>query len=113
MTHLHGEEAQLLRDYAATRSPDAFAGLVDRYVNIVYAAARRQVRDADLARDVTQAVFLVLAEKAGELDPARPISGWLLQVTRYASANAVRARARRAHHEQRAAQMLNKTSTDA
>ena len=110
MTHLSTEEAQLLRQYVDTRSDEAFGRLVDRYVNIVYAAARRQVRDGDLARDVTQAVFLVLAEKAAELDPARPISGWLLQVTRYAAANAVRARARRAHHEQRAAEMLTKTS---
>ena len=110
MTQLSGDEAQLLTEYAATRSPDAFRGLVDRYVNIVYAAARRQVRDAELARDVTQAVFLVLAEKAGELDPGRPLSGWLLRVARYASANAIRARARRAHHEQRAAQMLSTNS---
>jgi RNA polymerase sigma factor (sigma-70 family) len=104
----HGDsdgERQLVRDYAATRSQAAFAALVDRYVNVVYAAARRQVRDADLARDVTQAVFLVLADKAGELDARRPLSGWLLQVTRYASANAIRARARRARHEKQAGEM--------
>src|SRR5688572_22412581 len=95
------EETQLLHEYVDGRSQDAFRRLVDRYVDVVYAAARRQVRDADLARDVTQAVFLVLSEKAGELDAARPLSGWLLQVTRYASANAVRARARRARHEDR------------
>jgi RNA polymerase sigma factor (sigma-70 family) len=111
VTNLPGDEAELLRQYVSTRSQDAFRRLVDRYVNVVYAAARRQVADGDLARDVTQAVFLILAEKAGELDPQRPISGWLLQVTRYASANAVRARARRARHEQRAAEMAT-TTTD-
>ncbi|MEA2734263.1 MAG: hypothetical protein QOE14_714 [Humisphaera sp.] len=99
------EEAELLQQYVATRSEAAFRRLVERYLNLVYAAARRQVRDADLARDVTQAVFLVLAEKAAELRADRPLSAWLLSVTRYASANAVRARARRTHHEQRAAGM--------
>jgi RNA polymerase sigma factor (sigma-70 family) len=113
---LLSEESQLLREYVATRSEQAFRRLVDRYVNVVYAAARRQVRDADLARDVTQAVFLVLAEKAAELrddaGPGRPpLSAWLLQVTRYAAANAVRARARRARHEQKAAEMATTTNT--
>ena len=109
------DERQLLHDYAATRSDAAFRALVSRYVDVVYAAARRQVRDPDLARDVTQAVFLILAEKAGELDARRPLSGWLLQVTRYASANAVRARARRARHEKQAGEMhamQNTTSDD-
>jgi RNA polymerase sigma factor (sigma-70 family) len=102
---LPSEEAELLQQYVATRSEAAFRRLVERYLNLVYAAARRQVRDADLARDVTQAVFLVLAEKAAELRGDRPLSAWLLSVTRYAAANAVRARARRTHHEQRAAGM--------
>jgi len=108
---LPSEETQLLREYLTTRSQDAFRRLVDRYVNLVHAAARRQVGDGDLARDVTQAVFLVLAEKAADLRHDRPLSAWLLQVTRYASANAVRARARRARHEQRAAQMATTTTT--
>ena len=108
-------EAQLLHRYAATRSDAAFGQLVERYVNVVHAAARRQVGDADLARDVTQAVFLVLAEKAPELAAdasGRPLSGWLLQVTRYAAANAVRARARRARHERRAAEMASTDPAD-
>jgi RNA polymerase sigma factor (sigma-70 family) len=107
---LLSEEGQLLSQYVDTQSQEAFGQLVDRYVNLVHAAARRQVGDGDLARDVTQAVFLVLAEKAAELKHDRPLSAWLLQVTRYASANAVRARLRRARHEQRAAQMATTTT---
>jgi RNA polymerase sigma factor (sigma-70 family) len=99
------EEAQWLRDYAAKRSDDAFRRLVDRYINLVYSSARRQVGEEELARDVTQAVFLILAEKAGQLDTSKPLSAWLMQVTRYASANAVRSRARRVRHETKAAEM--------
>jgi hypothetical protein len=41
------EDFELLRDYATRRSEEAFATVVNRYVNLVYSAARRQVGDAN------------------------------------------------------------------
>ena len=55
-------DQQLLRDYTGRRSEAAFAELVRRHVDFVYSAALRMVRDAHLAEDVTQSVFVALAQ---------------------------------------------------
>jgi TonB family protein len=61
-------DAELLRRYAELRDETAFAELVRRQVNFVYAAALRRVGgDAHLAKDVTQHVFTALARQAGAL----------------------------------------------
>jgi len=61
-------DTELLRRFDRTNSEDAFGELVQRHVNLVYAAALRQVNgDAHLAKDVAQSVFTDLARKAGSL----------------------------------------------
>jgi RNA polymerase sigma factor (sigma-70 family) len=75
--------------------------LARRYVRLVYTLARRQVRDAHLAEDVTQAVFIVLVRKAGSIRRDAALASWLFTVTRHAVSNALRVRARRRHHETR------------
>src|SRR5262245_15569227 len=94
-----------LVEYARSGSREALGRLANRYVDFVYGVARREVGDAHLAEDVTQAVFLVLARRAARIDPAS-ISGWLFSTTRHVAANARRSDARREHHERRAASQI-------
>jgi RNA polymerase sigma factor (sigma-70 family) len=96
------DDLNLLRDYARNNSEAAFAALVTRHVNLVYSVALRQVRDAHLAEEITQAVFIILARKADSLGDQTILPGWLCRTARYASANALTIQRRRHQREQEA-----------
>jgi len=96
------EDMALLRDYALNQSESAFAELVNRHVGLVYSAALRQLHDPHLAEDVTQAVFVILARKAGRVSHDAVLSGWLLKATRYAANAQIRTAIRRMQREQEA-----------
>ncbi len=102
MGRMPTDDIALLQDYARRNSEEAFATLVSRHVNLVYSVALRQVRDAHLAEEITQAVFIILARKARSLSPRTILSGWLCRTARYASANALTIQRRRQRREQEA-----------
>jgi DNA-directed RNA polymerase specialized sigma24 family protein len=68
-------DQQLLLDYAERQSEAAFAALVQRYIDLVYSAAFRMVCDAHAAKDVTQSVFVALAQNARQLTDRPALAG--------------------------------------
>src|SRR5688572_7340915 len=98
-------DVELLRSYAAEGSEEAFRTLLQRHAGLVYSAALRQVCDAHLAEEVTQAVFVVLARKADKLRSGTVLAGWLFRTTRFVALRAMRDQQLRQRREQEAAQM--------
>jgi RNA polymerase sigma factor (sigma-70 family) len=96
------QDSELLRRYAREKSDAAFAALVARHVNMVYSAALRKTGNPAAAQEITQAVFVILAQKANRLLPHPALSGWLYQTTRLTAANFLRTEIRRTRREQEA-----------
>src|SRR3989441_3250498 len=98
-------DLELLREYADRHSEAAFTTLVERHAGLVFSAALRQVRDRQLAEEVTQAVFIVLARKALAIRRGTSLAGWLYRTTRFAASDALKSQYRRQQREQEAAHM--------
>src|SRR5688500_14091434 len=94
-------DSDLLREFVETGSQRAFADLVHRRIDFVYAAALRQLAgDTHRAEDVTQEVFVALARKARILRRHPELVGWLYQATHFASLGAIRRENRRRRREE-------------
>ena len=106
------DDLELLWEYGRTGDANAFARVAERYVDLIYSAALRQVRDPHLAQDVTQAVLIILMNKAWRLPGGTVVAAWLLKVTRYTALDALKLQGRRRRHEQRAAQMRSEAFHD-
>lgn len=78
---MQGTDAECLR---ALQDGDAagFDALFARHRRGVRAYAQTILRDAALAEDVTQACFLELVRRAGELETRQRVAGWLYRVAR-------------------------------
>lgn len=105
---------QLIEDFVARGSDSAFQTLVSRYINLVRSTALRGVKDAALADEVTQAVFILLARKAAKIQSAKnqTLGGWLYRTTRFVASRALRGENRRRRREQEAFNMQQLSSTE-
>jgi RNA polymerase sigma factor (sigma-70 family) len=103
-------DMDLLRQYSQEGSEQAFAALVDRHLNLVYATSLRQVRSPELAEEAAQSVFLSLARNAGSMKPNTILTAWLYRVARHAAIDLVRRESRRQVREQMAFESANMKS---
>jgi RNA polymerase sigma factor (sigma-70 family) len=106
------DDLTLLRRFTEENSEAAFAEIVARHVNLVYSVAWRQVRDAGLAGEITQAVFIILSRKAKSFNDQTILSSWLCRTVRYAGANALTIQRRRQRREQEAQNIMNETASE-
>src|SRR5215471_309079 len=95
----------LLREFSESRSETAFAELVHRYASLVHGTAFRQTGDANLADEVTQAVFILLARKAASFNSGIILSGWLYRSACFAASDLLKTERRRQFRETMAQRM--------
>src|SRR6266496_2758196 len=70
-------DEQLLTDFLARRSDEAFAALIGRHGPMVLNVCRRILHDPHAVEDVFQATFLVLADRAGAIRQRASLAGFL------------------------------------
>jgi len=73
-------DAVLLERFAAHREQEAFAALVQRHGPMVLGVCRRMLQHEQDAEDAFQAVFCVLARKAGAIRRGAAVGAWLYAV---------------------------------
>jgi RNA polymerase sigma factor (sigma-70 family) len=96
------DDAELLNLFAMGESEEAFGTLVRRHVSLVHSVALRHTNNPDQAQEITQAVFIILAQKARALGSKTILPGWLYNTARLTAANFRRMEARRMAREQEA-----------
>jgi RNA polymerase sigma-70 factor (ECF subfamily) len=82
------------------RDLEAFRALYERYGSLVYSTCLRIVRDAPVAEDMVQEIFLRIWRKPESYVPQRGrFVTWLTSVTRNRAVDEIRSRNRRFRHE--------------
>jgi RNA polymerase sigma factor (sigma-70 family) len=89
----------LLERFMRDESDEAFAGIVERYINLVYSVALRHTANPHYSQEITQAVFIILARRAGSIGHRTVLAGWLYSAARLTAANFMRSEIRRSRRE--------------
>lgn len=96
------DDIGLLREFTERNSEEAFAALVERHISKVYSVALRHTRNPHSAEEITQVVFVILAQKAKRLRKGVILEGWLYETARLTAITFIRSEIRRTRREQEA-----------
>jgi RNA polymerase sigma factor (sigma-70 family) len=105
-------DCKLMKAYASNGDEAAFTELAHRHTGMVYRVCRAMVGEAD-AEDCVQAVFIVLARKAGSVKCSGSLGPWLYGLARNVSMRALKSRAVRTRREEGAAEMRESARPEA
>src|SRR5215510_6052914 len=105
-------DRDLIREYARNGAEASFGELVHRHIDLVYSTAFRVLRNAELADEVSQRVFIALARNAKKLEHRSVLAGWLHQTARNFALETVRSEERRRQREREAATLRDLDSND-
>ena len=93
-------EPPLLKRFVEQADQEAFRTVVDMYAGLVLGACGRILgAEQGLAEDAAQAVFIILARKAGGLRDRRSLGGWLYRTACFVAADMRRTHSRREQSE--------------
>src|SRR5881396_1624830 len=99
------QDFELLRQFAQRGDQTAFAAVVRRHLNLVYAIALRKVADQGAAEEVAQNVFAALSRKAWQFARDDSLPAWLHRTTLLEAKTWLRGELRRRRREQSAAEL--------
>jgi RNA polymerase sigma factor (sigma-70 family) len=99
------QDFELLQRFTQQGEQSAFADLVRRHLDLVFATALRKVEDPGGAQEVAQNVFAALARKAWRFAPDDSLPAWLHKATLLESKHWLRGELGRRRREQAAAEL--------
>src|SRR6266487_3052175 len=99
------QDFELLQRFTRDGEQSAFADLVRRHLDLVFATALRKVEDRAAAQEVAQNVFAVLARKAWRFAPDDSLPAWLHKAALLESKHWLRAELGRRRRERTAAEL--------
>jgi RNA polymerase sigma factor (sigma-70 family) len=99
------QDFELLWAFARRGDQSAFAVIVQRHLDLVYATALRKAENQSSAEEISQDVFAVLARNAWQFGPGDSVPAWLYRTTLLKAKEWLRGEIRRRRREQAAAEL--------
>src|SRR5258706_1650904 len=99
------QDFELLQRFVRHGEQSAFADVVRRHLDLVFATALRKIEDPGAAQEVAQNVFTALARKAWRFAPDDSLPAWLHKTALLESKSWLRGELRRRRREETAAEL--------